>query len=202
MALLQLIASNRVALPPGLSPGDFLDRFGTGMEPGWINRAPGTIPFGDSGYDVGWGKAPIGCMFDMLGLTPAQRKRLWSEIGHPNKTFHRTAKDDRWYEFPTAEGPWIPSGSGKTVNELFDLMCVAGVLRSDSLFDAVKLAHAIAVSFNVTYMTYVDGDPSASTAYGGMLFGRCDACSQDRLHDKNDTLISHVLFGHASVARA
>ena len=197
MALLQLIASNRVALPPGLSPGDFLDRFGTGMEPGWINRPP-VIPFGASGYDVGWGKAPIGRMFDILGLTPAQRKRLWSDIGYPNKTFHRTAKDDTWYEFPTATGDWVHSGSGKTVHELFDLMCAAGVLQSDSLFDAVKLAHAIAVSFNVTYMTYVDGAPGSSTAYGGI---RCDACNQDGPHDRNDRLISHVLFGHASVAR-
>jgi hypothetical protein len=84
------VLEGRVALV-GVTPRSFLDHFGRGLG--------ATIPFGRNGFNVGWAKAPIGRMFDLLRLDKGQRKVLWADIG-PDTTFHRTQKDATWGCWP------------------------------------------------------------------------------------------------------
>ncbi len=111
----------------GVTPQSFLDHFGRGLG--------GTISFGHSGFNVGWAKAPIGHMFDLLRLDKGQRKELWAVIG-PNTPFHRTQKDATWGCWP------VDTRTHKTPYQLFQLLCGMGALQ-DTLGDAIELGDGV-----------------------------------------------------------
>lgn len=191
------IASGELKLPD-LDPRALLDSFGEGLvDPAHLAGAPqGTIPFGDQGLQDGWTKAPIGCLFDLLGLDRAQRKRLWAVVGKPGVPFHLTRKGEEWFRsFEEGERKFAHAGTGMTPAALFDHLCSEGAL-SPTLKDAVRLACAVARAFNVTYTSWVDGTMVCNSmyAYARASKGECQRCQEWRAElDSNDLVVLHLL---------
>ena len=177
------ILEGRIALPGGVTTETFLNDFGRGFD---LSR--GKVPFGHSGHQDGFLKSSIGAMFDRLELDKEQRNELWSIIGHPNKPYHKTKKDDTWGVYPEVDRVRLDTRAHKTPYELFKILIEMRVIN-DTINDAIKLALAVATSFEVLWSGYHDGDYMSKT-------GHPNDCKLCRGYRDYDELIVHYLMKH------
>ena len=172
---------------------EYFARFITGIR--WDK--PDVIPFGHHSM----GKERIVHMFDLLGLSKAQAKLVWAEIG-PGKFLHHTHKEEQW-----GASDILPKTTDIDARRFFGLVCGAAG-RATGARELVWLVRAMVGAFGLleNLMDRECGYVYPRSYWGTVLrqgdertCHRCCAEMQERgvrVEDAADQLVRHLVRCH------